>query len=158
MPNVYHTEACERLQAVELVSSSAVEAVVVDACWYDFSHYERLSSIRGVCCTGVLRFRTSCVLGRPEPAAISGNISSLPHFLVSFLLNVAKVLGLTGTSLWQVSVNSRFLVLHGFGVITFIVSLPEKNRQKIDDDTMVMIFNDGSGNYRKAYFWLNCVS
>jgi len=45
---------CERLQAVELVSPCAVEAVVVDACLYKFSHYKRLLSIRGVvlllCC------------------------------------------------------------------------------------------------------------
>jgi len=27
------------------------------------------------CCAGVLRFRTSCVLGHPEPVAISGNTS-----------------------------------------------------------------------------------
>jgi len=72
------------ITAMELILPSAVEAVVVDACWYEFSHYERLSLIRVSCCcrAGVLRFRTSYVLGRPEPAAISGNTSELPHFLV----------------------------------------------------------------------------
>jgi len=39
---------CMRLQAVQLVLPFVVEAVVGDACWHEFSHYERLSSIRGV--------------------------------------------------------------------------------------------------------------
>jgi len=45
---------CERLQPAQLVSPSAVAAVVVDACWHECSHYERLSSFRSVvllpCC------------------------------------------------------------------------------------------------------------
>jgi len=68
---------CERLQAVALVSPSVVEAVVVDACRYEFRHYERLSSIRVSCCCrdGILPFRTLYVLGRPESAATNGNTS-----------------------------------------------------------------------------------
>jgi len=71
------TIPCERLQVVVLVSLSAVEEVVVDVCHvYSFTTNDcRQSEMSCCCCAGVQRFRTSCVLGRPEPAAISGSTS-----------------------------------------------------------------------------------
>jgi len=39
------------------------------------------------CCAGVLQFSMSCPLWHPEPATISGNTSSLPHFLVPYAIS-----------------------------------------------------------------------
>jgi len=66
---------------VESVSPSRIEAVVVDACWHEFSHYERLSSISRVVllCTAI--YDVGCC-GARRAAAVSGNTSTLPPFLV----------------------------------------------------------------------------
>jgi len=49
--------------------------------------HEHVRVIVLTCC--VLRFRMADVLGRPEPAAISGNTSYLPPFLVP---NITEIL------------------------------------------------------------------
>jgi len=54
---------CERLQAVELVSPSAVEAVVVDDMNSVTTNDCRQLEVSCFCRAGVLRFRSSYVLG-----------------------------------------------------------------------------------------------
>jgi len=66
------------------------------------------------CCrAGILRFGTSCLLRRPEPAAISGNTSYLPHsLLLKLKLSKAKRFNL---SILLASLTTSLIVLARFG-------------------------------------------
>jgi len=77
---------CSSRQAVESVLPSAIALLLLAGV-----NSVNMNGCRelDVSCCRVLRFRMA-VLGRPEPAAISGNTSQLPHFLVCIVFQQSQ--------------------------------------------------------------------